>query len=403
MTAAVFGPAYIEPLAHVSRFQHPWLPWLTFVCASPFTLTVWRAKGLGNKAAACTLADTILTVAAVSLGVGLTAAPVSYAYAALLGVMVTAVHARLYSLTLIFALALVAPSMGLLLVLHPDPVDLVIVGCSCLLALWVSHVTGETRLIRAQNDGLRRAVAETAAAADHFTEVALSSMVVDVAGFLHEMRSAVMSLTANLDFLAHADPADSEIPATIKDMVAEQQRLRGLIDGIIYSLRRRATATPVYFDLERCLALMVPEIHEGISVVLGSAVPEFRVRGRPEHLREALANIIRNARQAGATSATITCETAPSAVAVMLRVRDNGPGLSAAALETVFRPFATSGKPGGLGLGLYVTRRRVELMDGSIHAGNHQDGGAVFEITLPGAVGTSLRTNGDPEPGRPTC
>ena len=61
---------------------------------------------------------------------------------------------------------------------------------------------------------------------------------------------------------------------------------------------------------------------------------------------------------------------------------DNGPGLPAAAEETVFDPFYTT-KKNGMGMGLSIVRSILESHGGSIRAVNHERGGAVFEFTLP--------------------
>jgi signal transduction histidine kinase len=69
---------------------------------------------------------------------------------------------------------------------------------------------------------------------------------------------------------------------------------------------------------------------------------------------------------------------------VEITVVDNGPGIPAELLGQLFDPFVTTKEPGeGTGLGLAVSARLVETMDGRIRADNGRDGGAVFTILLP--------------------
>src|SRR6202011_4366121 len=67
---------------------------------------------------------------------------------------------------------------------------------------------------------------------------------------------------------------------------------------------------------------------------------------------------------------------------VWLRVRDNGPGISAEVRANLFTPFHTS-KPNGTGLGLAISRKLVEAHGGTLEAGSSPGGGADLTMTLP--------------------
>ena len=66
----------------------------------------------------------------------------------------------------------------------------------------------------------------------------------------------------------------------------------------------------------------------------------------------------------------------------VLSVGDSGPGIGPDVLERIFEPFYTEGKRGGMGLGLAIVRRIVELHGGTIEA-IRSDAGASFAIRLP--------------------
>jgi signal transduction histidine kinase len=73
---------------------------------------------------------------------------------------------------------------------------------------------------------------------------------------------------------------------------------------------------------------------------------------------------------------------------LMLRVRDHGPGIPAGEEAHIFEPFAQSSATktgaGGVGLGLSLAREIVRLHQGELTARNAPDGGAIFELILPG-------------------
>src|SRR3989344_5213738 len=76
----------------------------------------------------------------------------------------------------------------------------------------------------------------------------------------------------------------------------------------------------------------------------------------------------------------------PGRHCIHIQVRDQGPGIPPAELETVFQAFVQSSKTrdgsGGTGLGLAICRKIVEAHGGRIHATNGPDGGTIFHIML---------------------
>ncbi|RYF48843.1 MAG: hypothetical protein EOO38_09260, partial [Cytophagaceae bacterium] len=72
----------------------------------------------------------------------------------------------------------------------------------------------------------------------------------------------------------------------------------------------------------------------------------------------------------------------------VVTVRDHGPGIPSDELREVFRPFYRAGKAraprdGGVGLGLSIVLRAIELHGGQIRACNANDGGLQVEMRLP--------------------
>ena len=61
---------------------------------------------------------------------------------------------------------------------------------------------------------------------------------------------------------------------------------------------------------------------------------------------------------------------------------DNGPGIPAASLPKIFRPFFTT-KANGTGLGLAVVQKIIVQHGGQVTARNRSEGGAAFIVTLP--------------------
>jgi two-component system, NtrC family, sensor kinase len=69
-------------------------------------------------------------------------------------------------------------------------------------------------------------------------------------------------------------------------------------------------------------------------------------------------------------------------IGLRLSVTDTGPGIPEAERERLFEPFYTAHKPGGHGLGLWVSKSLVERYDGRITVDSEAGQGARFTLWL---------------------
>jgi two-component system sensor histidine kinase CpxA len=124
----------------------------------------------------------------------------------------------------------------------------------------------------------------------------------------------------------------------------------------------------------------------GCSLVLQASGP-VTISGDPELLRRAAENVIRNAIRYAPqrTAVEVRLETAGSRARV--QVRDYGPGVPEEALDHIFDAFYRvegdrNRGSGGVGLGLSIARRAVELHKGTLRARNANPG-LLVEMDLP--------------------
>ena len=72
---------------------------------------------------------------------------------------------------------------------------------------------------------------------------------------------------------------------------------------------------------------------------------------------------------------------------VVIRIADNGPGISPEDMDRIFDPFFTTKAPGkGTGLGLAICAQLAESMGGRIAVQNAETGGAVFTVRIPASA-----------------
>jgi signal transduction histidine kinase len=114
------------------------------------------------------------------------------------------------------------------------------------------------------------------------------------------------------------------------------------------------------------------------------------ILGDPDRVLQALSALVENAIAHTPTRGLVRVTAIATRGRVLLRVDDSGPGIPPDRREAVFGRFARleasrSSDTGGAGLGLAICRRLVELMGGSVTAGQSDLGGARSEIELPSA------------------
>ena len=102
-------------------------------------------------------------------------------------------------------------------------------------------------------------------------------------------------------------------------------------------------------------------------------------------MRQALTNVLRNARQATPEGTRPEVAAGRSNGSLVFTVRDYGAGLAPGDEQKIFNPFFTT-RTTGTGLGLAVALRVAEMHGGTITAGNHPSGGAVFRIVIPASA-----------------
>jgi signal transduction histidine kinase len=194
----------------------------------------------------------------------------------------------------------------------------------------------------------------------------------------HQLRTPLVGVRTCVELLAKAGPDDQQRLLTALGIEAD--RASRLLVGLL-RIARVDSQPPVVEDGVDVVALCRDEV-ERLRLVAGAldvrlevaaAVP--RVPADPDGVREVLSNLGDNARRHAASSVTCRVEAVDGAVRVS--VRDDGPGVLAAARERVFERFPSLDGKGGSGLGLPIARGLARGMGGDLLC----DGG--FVLVLP--------------------
>lgn len=206
------------------------------------------------------------------------------------------------------------------------------------------------------------------------------------AGIAHELRNSLATLRGYLG-LMEREPADALNVEYLAEIRRESDHLARVLEDFLTfarpgsvrgeqvdlaGLAHRAAADPALAGAE-------------VAVRLAGPGEEFLVWGDAQLLERALRNLLSNAVEAQAETRTVKpveIRLASHQDGVEIAVLDHGPGVEPELVEKLFDPFFT-GRSGGVGLGLALTRRIVLLHAGSIALEPREEGGARAEIWLP--------------------
>jgi signal transduction histidine kinase len=135
-------------------------------------------------------------------------------------------------------------------------------------------------------------------------------------------------------------------------------------------------------DLENTLTILHSQIPSQVTVVRKfNTLPVITCQG--SELNQVWTNLIQNALQAlGEQEGIVTVETATDAQHVLIRVIDNGPGISDEIKSKVFDPFFTTQRGARRGLGLSIVQQIVKRHHGTVHI-DSVPGHTCVEIALP--------------------
>jgi len=224
-----------------------------------------------------------------------------------------------------------------------------------------------------------------------------------VADVSHQLRTPLTALRLRVDVLAD-ETDDEETAAEMAGLQAEMARLASLVDGLLAVARAEASVPqpePVRADeiADDRVAAWEPVARErGIHLNAVARRPAVAWLG-PGDLEQMLDNLIANALdsvpeggrvevsvEAAAATARQRVVDGPAPQRVMLRVVDDGPGMSEQARANAFRRFGRSGT-GGNGLGLAIVARLAAANGAEISLKETPGGGLTAVLGLPAVRG----------------
>ncbi|MBS0580580.1 MAG: two-component sensor histidine kinase [Proteobacteria bacterium] len=213
-----------------------------------------------------------------------------------------------------------------------------------------------------------------------------------IADAAHALRTPLAALQLQADVL-DGSPDPAERAARLADLRAGIRRAARLAAQLLHLARTesggQSAAAAVDLDvvLEELRALQAPAAERaGVQLVIAAA-SGARVRGDTRRLLLIFGNLVENALRYSPPASRVEVFAQASGGGATVEVRDEGPGIAAAAMERVFARFGTApdDRHAGSGLGLATVRSLVHQLGGEITLHNRSDGpGLIARVQLPG-------------------
>ncbi len=238
----------------------------------------------------------------------------------------------------------------------------------------------------------------------------LSSLGMLTAGVAHEVNNPTTFISGNVQTLKKFWPVQEkfiktcrkenpdydklmficeEMPELIDGMKSGTVRISNIVSGL-KTFARQGAPKNVNFNIhtiiDDALLLCDNSLKYNVTVEKLYCTDLPDLNGDQQKIEQVFVNLSSNAADAmsGMKEGHLTIETSKVEEDVIIKVSDDGPGLSEDALEKIWAPFFTTKPVGkGTGLGMSISHGIIADHGGTISAANRPEGGAEFLIKLP--------------------
>jgi len=215
----------------------------------------------------------------------------------------------------------------------------------------------------------------------------------------HELRNPLAPIS-NAVHVLNGDAHDAATVSWARDVIGRQHKqLVRLVDDLLdvsRITRGKIELKIETVDLSQVIAAAVEtsrphvDAHGHTLTILLPPEP-LALRGDFARVAQILSNLINNAAKYTERGGRISVTARREGGEIVFRVRDSGVGIAKEFLATIFEPFTQVDRTldrsqGGLGIGLTLVRRLVEMQDGSVSASSEgRNCGSEFVVRLPAA------------------
>jgi PAS domain S-box-containing protein len=220
----------------------------------------------------------------------------------------------------------------------------------------------------------------------------------------HELRTPLTAIRGSLGILATGvlDDEPSKVQDLLQIALNNSDRLMRLVDDILNLERLESGKIPLMLeacevgDLIQQAIACTATIAEAANIKISTLFPTIQIKVASDAIVQTLTNLLSNAVKFSPSGSTVWLnaevrdndDTATSTPYILFSVKDQGRGIPADKIETIFRRFqqvdiSDSRQKRGTGLGLAICKSIVQQHGGQIWVKSQQGIGSTFYFTLP--------------------
>lgn len=227
----------------------------------------------------------------------------------------------------------------------------------------------------------------------------------------HELRTPMTAIKSYAWMAMNRSdvPLSEKLKRYLKVILTSSDRLINLVNDMLNISRiesGKVEIVPEVFDikklvLEVCTEISVKAAEKGIRIKLSNDIPP-KVFADPAKVQQVLFNLLGNSLKFTGMDGLIEVSFFSDGRVVEVSVKDNGAGIAREDIPRLFKKFerldhsyVAAATSGGTGLGLYISKSLIELMQGAIWV--HSEGvgkGSIFTFSLPAATKDVLDHSG---------
>ena len=230
----------------------------------------------------------------------------------------------------------------------------------------------------------------------------LAALGLLAAGVAHEVNTPITGISSYAQMLLSDTPESDPRYEILKKVERQTFRAARIVNNLLEFARdRQKERGPVAMAplLRECVDLLAERLEKRqIELVWHLPREPMVVLGCEGELQQVFTNLLVNAvdavaptpgpcqagRSPARTPARIDIALEPAPTTLCVKIHDNGPGIPAEKLDTIFQPFfSTKLNRGGTGLGLSISHDIVHRHGGSLRAVSQPGEGACFLVELP--------------------
>jgi signal transduction histidine kinase len=206
----------------------------------------------------------------------------------------------------------------------------------------------------------------------------------------HELRTPLARILAEMELLQRRERSAAEVQEAHEVVVRSAEQMNRIVETLMaaaraeaHSARGRSDLSEPLSDLEEAWTATLADRGARLEISLPDGPMTVGVDA--DVVERVMAPLLDNASHFAASTVTIDAER--NGARVVVRVRDDGPGLAPGEAEAIFAPGARGAQQGdhrGTGLGLALARRLARAAGGDVRADESGNGaGACFVVELP--------------------